>query len=482
MILSNLFDFNLMANTSRELIKDIELLKKENEMLQQQLKAAKESFDGIKSGNIDALVIAHEKAIKVYTEKTADKPYRILIEKMHEGAVTLYEDGTILYCNSSFAKMVNLPLQKIIGTIFEKFIDDSLKEHFEVLLKQSNVKALKQEGYLYANGGKGIPVLLTANALLLDNVFVLSIIITDLTIQNENQEKLRRRTKQLEQKNIELENTNIELAVQIEEKEKRGAELTIAKTDVKELEVLNTHKDSILSTLSHDLRSPLAAIIGMADELKENFETLDNSTVKELLTLLYKASKNELSMLDSMVEWARIKYASEAFSPSEINVVQYVKKVFDILNENAVANNILLYSEIEQNINVYADGNMLHSILQNLISNSIKNTLTGGIITVRAKRKEDKIIVEIKDTGIGMAKEIMDKLFTPHMISLSSSRKKNKGAGIGLLLVKGFLEKNGGDIWVESIVNEGSSFYFTLPDRKPLEEVDGTAKIELAEK
>ena len=77
----NLFDFNLMANTSRELLKEIELLKKDNAMLQQQLKAAKDSFDAIKSGNIDALVIAHEKAIKVYTEKTADKPYRILIEK-----------------------------------------------------------------------------------------------------------------------------------------------------------------------------------------------------------------------------------------------------------------------------------------------------------------------------------------------------------------------------------------------------------------
>ncbi len=470
-----------MANTSRELIKEIELLKKDNAMLQQQLKAAKDSFDAIKSGNIDALVIAHEKAIKVYTEKTADKPYRILIEKMHEGAVTLYEDGTILYCNSSFANMVNLPLQKIIGTIFEKFIDDSLKEHFEALLNQNNVKALKQEGYLYANGGKVIPVLLTANALWLDNIFVLSIILTDLTIQNENQEKLRRRTKQLEQKNIELENINIELAKQIEEKEKRGAELTIAKTDVKELEVLNTHKDSILSTLSHDLRSPLAGIIGMADELKENFETLDNSTVKELLTLLYKASKNELSMLDSMVEWARIKYASEAFSPSEISLVQYVKMVIDILNENAIANNIHLYNEIEENISVYADGNMLLSILQNLISNSIRNTLSGGIITVMAKRKEDKIIVEIKDTGIGMSKEIIDKLFTPQMISLSISRKKNKGAGIGLLLVKGFLEKNGGEIWVESIENIGSSFYFSLPDRKPLEKVEGTVNTALAE-
>src|ERR1019366_3447666 len=95
---------------------------KENKELQQQLREATESIDAIKTGNIDALVIADKKALKVYTEKTADKTYRILIEKMHEGAVTLNEDGTILYCNSYFANMVNLPLQNVIGTKLEAFM------------------------------------------------------------------------------------------------------------------------------------------------------------------------------------------------------------------------------------------------------------------------------------------------------------------------------------------------------------------------
>jgi two-component system CheB/CheR fusion protein len=110
---------------------------------------------------------------------------------------------------------------------------------------------------------------------------------------------------------------------------------------------------------------------------------------------------------------------------------------------------------------------MLLSILQNIVSNSIKHTPVGGTITISAKRKEDKIIIEIKDTGTGMSKEIKEKLFTPQMVSLSNSRKENKGAGIGLLLVKGFLEKNGGEIWAESIEGKGSSFYFTLPTREP---------------
>lgn len=109
---------------------------------------------------------------------------------------------------------------------------------------------------------------------------------------------------------------------------------------------------------------------------------------------------------------------------------------------------------------------MLLSVLQNIVSNAIKHSHKGGKITITAKTKEDKIIVEIKDTGIGMSKEIQEKLFTPQMDSLAKARKENKGAGLGLLLVKGFLEKNGGEIWVESVEGEGSSFYFTLPLKK----------------
>jgi two-component system CheB/CheR fusion protein len=124
---------------------------------------------------------------------------------------------------------------------------------------------------------------------------------------------------------------------------------------------------------------------------------------------------------------------------------------------------------------------MLLSVFQNIVSNGIKHSNPGGKITVSSKRKDDKIIVEIKDNGIGMSKEIQEKLFTPQMNVLASARKKNKGAGIGLLLVKGFLEKNDGEIWVESKEGVGSSFYFTLPIDEPLNKIDSADKIEFDE-
>jgi PAS domain S-box-containing protein len=460
-----------MAKNIGELLTETEKLSKENAVLLRQLRIAHDSIEGFKSDKVDALVIANEKALKIYTDKSADQPYRLLIEKMHEGAVSLIEDGTILYCNSSFADMVGLPLQRVIGTLFENYIGESSKEHLRTLLRRESVNALKDEVIIHASDSKSIPALMTVNAFSLHDIFILSIILTDLSKQNENQEKLRSRTKQLEEKNLELEQTNKELAFQIGEKEKRGAELSIAKTDVKELEGLNSHKEKVLATLSHDLRSPLAGIIGLAELLKDNFETFENSTVKEMLDLLYKSSTDELGMLDSLVEWARIKYASEAFSPENIELTQYVKNVFETLNENAVAKDLHLYNKIEDNLNVYADGKMLLSIIQNIVSNSIKHTLPGGTITVSARSNDEKIIIEIKDTGIGMSKEIIGKLFTPQMVTLSNARKEYKGAGIGLLLAKGFLEKNGGKIWAESVEGAGSSFYFTLPARASVKPV-----------
>jgi len=247
--------------------------------------------------------------------------------------------------------------------------------------------------------------------------------------------------------------------------ERKQSEDTIKKY-VRELEDLNTHKDNVLAILSHDLRSPLSTIIETANYLKEYYHKMKPDDVQKMLDILYKSSTDELDMLDYLVEWARIKYASDAFSPTKIKLTEYINKVFETLNETASINTINLHQKIEADTSVFADGKMLISIIQNIVSNAIKHSKKGGTITVSAKSKDDKIIVQVKDTGVGMSKEIMENLFTPKMKTLSEERKINKGAGIGLLLVKGFLEKSFGEIWVESIEGKGSSFYFTLPIEK----------------
>ena len=249
------------------------------------------------------------------------------------------------------------------------------------------------------------------------------------------------------------------------------------KNYIKELEDLNTHKESVLSILSHDLRSPLSAIIATTKYMKENFERMKPELIQEMLNLLHKSATDELEMLDYLVDWARIKYASESFSPTKIKLTEYVDKVFDNLNETASINTIDLNHEIETEVTVFADKKMLISILQNIVSNAIKYSEKGGSIIVSATTTDNKIIVGVQDNGIGMSKQTIEKLFTPQMKKLSENREENKGAGIGLLLVKGFLEKNGGEIWVESTEGEGSTFYFSLLTEKPSHKIGSSDEI-----
>jgi PAS domain-containing protein len=118
----------MQSKNNKERLEKTEKLRKDKKKLHQLLREAKESINRINTADIDALVIANKKNIKVYTEETADTPYRMLIEKMHEGAITVSRDGIILYCNSYFANMLNLPLEKVIGTMFKKYIDKSSKK------------------------------------------------------------------------------------------------------------------------------------------------------------------------------------------------------------------------------------------------------------------------------------------------------------------------------------------------------------------
>jgi two-component system CheB/CheR fusion protein len=250
---------------------------------------------------------------------------------------------------------------------------------------------------------------------------------------------------------------------------------------MRELEELNNHKDTILAILSHDLRSPLGSIIEITEYLKNFIDEIEPEEVKKMLAVLNQSSTTELEILDSLLEWARIRYASEAFSPILCNLHNAVNKVYDHLSELASTHMVKLANEVDDSIVVFADKKMLFSILQNLVSNSIKFTGSGGKITVSASTHDSTVTVQVQDTGIGMSADQVSKLFTPQVKTLAQARKEEKGAGIGLLLVKNFLEKNRGEIWVKSAKGKGSSFFFTLPVKADAQPVFSAEPIQFGE-
>ncbi|MEO8763381.1 MAG: PAS domain-containing sensor histidine kinase [Ginsengibacter sp.] len=435
-------------------------------------------IESIKSGNIDALIVNDAKSLKVYTENTADKIYRILIEKMNEGAVTVDADGTIIYCNRSFAEMINLPLEKVIGEIFKKFIDDSLKKRFEDLLGQRNENSIKGEIYLYSTNGPAIPVLMSINAFLLDGNFVVNIILTDLTVQKKNEEELKLRAIESEEKNMKLALLARDLqAQQAESKrvsnevldlnkhlEKRVYERTGELENLnRELKDLSLSKDKFLSVISHDLRNPLTALLISSDTLSQDTKSPDFDKVRPFIDLINRTSHNILKQLDETVEWAQMQLEKAIFNPEKIHLFLKVNKILDLLQVVAAQKNVILENKIPPDILVNADILMLRSVFQNLITNSIKYSLENGLVTITAVQVDNMIEIAITDTGIGMTEAVTNQLFSNiHSTSIPGTNNE-KGTGLGLILVKDFVRQNGGTIRAESEPGKGTRIYFTLP-------------------
>jgi len=182
----------------------------ENYELRLQLEEARDTIDAIRTGQVDALIVNNGDSPQVYTLKTADQTYRVLIEKMNEGAVTINREGLILYCNSRFADMANIALEKVIGLPFKTFVAEASKEKFNALISDGWDKDCKDEVELF-NNKQSVPCLLSCNTLNLDEGTALSIILTDLTILKETEKQLKIRNEQLLAANFATDKLNNEL-------------------------------------------------------------------------------------------------------------------------------------------------------------------------------------------------------------------------------------------------------------------------------
>jgi two-component system, OmpR family, phosphate regulon sensor histidine kinase PhoR len=196
-----------------------EQLLNENEELKLQLAEAKETIEAIRNGQVDALVVKSKNGHQLFTLKSADQTYRVFIEKMAEGAVTLNREGIILYSNTRFARMMGVPLEKVIGMSFENFVDGTSETHFRELINRGWQEDCKGEIFFMSSDNvEPKPCLLSCNTLELDEGVALSIIVTDLTLQKEIQEQLKFQNHQLEEARATAEKLNNELEAAVRER------------------------------------------------------------------------------------------------------------------------------------------------------------------------------------------------------------------------------------------------------------------------
>lgn len=230
-----------------------------------------------------------------------------------------------------------------------------------------------------------------------------------------------------------------------------------------ELKNLNSSKDKFFSIIAHDLRSPFNGLLGFSTVLLEELRELTPAEIKEYAGYIHTSAKTVYNLVDNLLQWSRIQTGRIEYQPIKIDLYEEVYKTVELFNSNAITKRIKIFNEVLSYTFVFADQNMLRSILQNLISNGIKFTRIGGQIKISTKEKDKNIEIEIADTGTGIEMRDIAKLFRIDSQFSNLGTSNEEGTGLGLILSKELVEKNKGQIWVKSALKKGSSFFFTLP-------------------
>lgn len=425
----------MKAKSQAELLRDIDELRSK-------LSEANDTLDAIRAGQIDALVVSGVNGHTLFTLESADLSYRIFIEKMTEGAVTLSPSGLILYCNSRFASMVDRPLAKVLGCSFDYFIVERCKSDFKAIFERAWEKDIKREFWISATEGE-IPVQLSLTSVTLQSGKTLSVIVTDVSFQKDTERELQIKNEQLQVLNEALAKSNHDL-------------------------------QQFASVASHDLQEPLRKIQVFCSFLKEKgVADLAGQSGQYLEKIISSASRMKMLILD-ILNYSRLSAEDPKFEPLNLN------SIFDeILDDFEILIN-------EKNARVQIgplpiiDGNrgQLRQVFQNLISNALKFSKPGeppGIwidgkdinaqeLGLSLPNENDYCQISVRDNGIGFKEHYASSIF--NLFEKLHPKSAYEGSGIGLAIAKKIVEKHQGVIIAKSTEGEGAEFNIILPYKR----------------
>jgi PAS domain S-box-containing protein len=230
-----------------------------------------------------------------------------------------------------------------------------------------------------------------------------------------------------------------------------------------DLEIANKEKDKFFSLIAHDLRTPLVGLTGYAEILSQDIDELTKEEIREYSNHIVEISRQTIKFLTNLLEWSRLQTGKIQYNPSDVSIYLIVDSIIRLLKSNASRKKINVVNQVDPSHIVYADENMIYSVLNNLISNAIKFTHEGGEIVISSSADGDKIITSVKDNGVGMSQEQVNNLFSLNKSFTTPGTAKEKGTGLGIILCRDFINKNFGKLWVESKEGEGTTFSFSLP-------------------
>jgi len=246
---------------------------------------------------------------------------------------------------------------------------------------------------------------------------------------------------------------------------RKQVEETLRKNE-ENLQKINAEKDKFFSIIAHDLRSPFNGFLGLTEIMVEGLAGMTMEEIQKIAILLRKSATNLYSLLSNLLEWSRMQRGLTAFVPSSFILRPKISENIALVKDAADKKEILINYTVAEDLSVFADENMLGGVLRNLLNNAVKFTPKGGVIMISARQNSEQYVeISVRDTGIGMNKNLMDNLFH---LDVTTSRKGTDGessTGLGLMISKDFIEKNGGKLSIESLEGVGSVFCFTVPSQ-----------------
>ncbi len=397
-------------------------------------------------------------AIKQAEEKLKESEdrYRILFERVPVGVYRTTPDGRLLDANPAMVELLAYPDQESIinanASDFYAYSPDRKKWLDEI---DEKVVRPSYEERLITRDNRVIWVRDSAMAIKdkFGKIICYEGVMKDITDLKNSEEKLKRLVRSLTKSNETIEK-------QIAQLNALNSQLKQNELDLKEL---NAKKDKFFSIIAHDLKSPFTGFMGLTDLLSNDFDTLDRGQIIDISLAMSKSARQIYQLLENLLEWSRLQNGSFVISPANVNVAEVFDNVTSMHASNAKNKNISIYTEVPGQIEAFADKEVIQTILRNLIANAIKFTHAGGSIMLSARQSDNSVTISVADTGVGMSKETINKLFRIDVHHSTPGTYNEKGTGLGLILCDELTKASNGTLLVESAPGRGSMFTISLP-------------------
>jgi PAS domain S-box-containing protein len=410
-----------------------ELLLEEIRELRERLQEADETLDAIRQGEVDALVVSEKQGEKVYTLASADRLYRLMIEEMGQGAVTLTPEGTILFCNRHFASIVGLPLESVLGASMHGFVAPESREPFADLTARSGAQGNAQgEVQLRATNGRLVPAYLASTTLLQEEGTPLCLVVTDLT-------------------------------------EQQAAAAAAA---------ANLAKDQFLASLSHELRTPLTPVLAGVCRMERD-ERLPSDSRRQL-QMMRRNLELEARLIDDLLDLTRIERGKLELRSDVADLRQILEHALETTGQDLLRKRLRLITEFStRDSRLWADTPRLTQVFCNLIHNAVKFTPEDGTIFLRMREDgeegADGLVVEVEDTGLGIEPGSLEHIFDAFEQGAPGTARRFGGLGLGLAISKAIVELHGGGL---SAYSEGRDQGALFEVRLPRGEVGSLRAVE----